>query len=163
CMESPQRAALIHAFFAEREATRVDGLAAEVQPREIRRAAVIGGGTMGVGILLCFANAGIPVQLLEVNEEALQRGLDRARSLYAASVARGSLGAEEMERRMGLISGVLDYAALGDADVVVEAVFESLEVKRKVIQHHMDAGLYPYTKRYLGTLRNHFSTIGVNG
>ncbi|WP_207884817.1 3-hydroxyacyl-CoA dehydrogenase NAD-binding domain-containing protein [Pseudomonas sp. 30_B] len=134
CMESPQRAALIHAFFAEREATRVDGLAAEVQPREIRRAAVIGGGTMGVGILLCFANAGIPVQLLEVNEEALQRGLDRARSLYAASVARGSLGAEEMERRMGLISGVLDYAALGDADVVVEAVFESLEVKRQVFE-----------------------------
>ncbi|MEP9319337.1 3-hydroxyacyl-CoA dehydrogenase NAD-binding domain-containing protein [Pseudomonas sp. LABIM340] len=134
CMESPQRAALIHAFFAEREAAKVDGLANEVRPGEIRRAAVIGGGTMGVGILLCFANAGIPVQLLEVNDEALQRGLDRARSLYAASVARGSLGAEEMERRLGLISGVLDYAALGNADVVVEAVFESLEVKREVFE-----------------------------
>ncbi|WP_152218827.1 3-hydroxyacyl-CoA dehydrogenase NAD-binding domain-containing protein [Pseudomonas sp. SCB32] len=134
CMESPQRAALIHAFFAEREAARVEGLAADVQAREIRRAAVIGGGTMGVGIVLCFANAGIPVQVLEVSEDALQRGLDRARSLYAASVARGSLSAEEMERRMGLISGVLDYAALGDADVVVEAVFESLEVKRHVFQ-----------------------------
>ncbi|WP_325434828.1 3-hydroxyacyl-CoA dehydrogenase NAD-binding domain-containing protein [Pseudomonas nitroreducens] len=134
CMESPQRAAQIHAFFAEREAAKVEGLAPETQPREVRSAAVIGGGTMGVGIVLCFANAGIPVQLLEVNDEALQRGLDRARSLYAASVARGSLGAEEMERRMGLISGVLDYAALGDVDVVVEAVFESLDVKRQVFE-----------------------------
>ncbi|MDH1071449.1 3-hydroxyacyl-CoA dehydrogenase NAD-binding domain-containing protein [Pseudomonas nitroreducens] len=134
CMESPQRAAQIHAFFAEREAAKVEGLGADVQPREVRRAAVIGGGTMGVGIVLCFANAGIPVQLLEVNDEALQRGLDRARSLYAASVARGSLGAEEMERRMGLISGVLDYAALGDVDLVVEAVFESLDVKRQVFE-----------------------------
>lgn len=142
CMESPQRAALIHAFFAEREAAKVDGLAADVQPRDIRRAAVIGGGTMGVGIVLCFANAGIPVQLLEVNDEALQRGLDRARNLYAASLARGSLGAEEMERRLGLISGVLDYAALGDADVVVEAVFESLEVKRQVFEQ-LDAHCKP--------------------
>ncbi|MCG8908397.1 3-hydroxyacyl-CoA dehydrogenase NAD-binding domain-containing protein [Pseudomonas sp. DP-17] len=142
CMESPQRAALIHAFFAEREAARVEGLPADVQPREIRRAAVVGGGTMGIGIALCFANAGLPVQLLEVSEEALQRGLDRARSLYAASVARGSLGAEEMERRMGLISGVLDYAALGDADVVVEAVFESLDVKRQVFER-LDAVCKP--------------------
>lgn len=142
CMQSPQRAALIHAFFAERDAAKVEGLASDVQPREIRRAAVIGGGTMGVGIVLCFANAGIPVQLLEVNEEALQRGLERARSLYAASVARGSLSAEEMERRMGLISGVLDYAALGDADVVVEAVFESLEVKRQVFEQ-LDAACKP--------------------
>ncbi len=142
CMESPQRAALIHAFFAEREAARVEGLAADVQPLEIRRAAVIGGGTMGVGIVLCFANAGIPVQLLEVSEDALQRGLDRARSLYAASVARGSLSAEDMDRRMGLISGVLDYAALGDADVVVEAVFESVDVKRQVFEQ-LDAHCKP--------------------
>lgn len=142
CMQSPQRAALIHAFFAEREAAKVEGLAPATQPREVRSAAVIGGGTMGVGIALCFANAGIPVQLLEVNDEALQRGLDRARSTYAASVARGSLGAEEMERRMGLISGVLDYAALGDADVVVEAVFESLDVKRQVFEQ-LDATCKP--------------------
>lgn len=142
CMESPQRAAQIHAFFAEREAAKVEGLAPETQPREVRSAAVIGGGTMGVGIVLCFANAGIPVQLLEVNDEALQRGLDRARSLYAASVARGSLAAEEMERRMGLISGVLDYAALGDVDVVVEAVFESLDVKRQVFEQ-LDAVCKP--------------------
>lgn len=142
CMESPQRAAQIHAFFAEREAAKVEGLVADVQPREVRSAAVIGGGTMGVGIVLCFANAGIPVKLLEVSDEALQRGLDRARSTYAASVARGSLSAEEMERRMGLISGVLDYAALGDADVVVEAVFESLDVKRQVFER-LDATCKP--------------------
>ncbi|WEJ72366.1 3-hydroxyacyl-CoA dehydrogenase NAD-binding domain-containing protein [Pseudomonas sp. PSE14] len=134
CMASPQRAAQIHAFFAERDAAKVEGLAADTQPRDVRSAAVIGGGTMGVGIVLCFANAGIPVKLLEVNDEALQRGLDRARSLYAASVARGSLSAEELERRMALISGVLDYAALGDVDVVVEAVFESLDVKRQVFE-----------------------------
>lgn len=134
CLESPQRAAMIHAFFAEREAAKVNGLSPQTQPREVRSAAVIGGGTMGVGIALCFANAGIPVKLLEVSDDALQRALDRARSLYAASVARGSLSADDLERRMGLIDGVLDYAALADVDMVVEAVFESLEVKRQVFE-----------------------------
>lgn len=134
CLESPQRAAMIHAFFAEREAAKVNGLSPQTQPREVRSAAVIGGGTMGVGIALCFANAGIPVKLLEVSDDALQRALDRAHGLYAASVARGSLSADELERRMGLIHGVLDYAALADVDMVVEAVFESLEVKRQVFE-----------------------------
>lgn len=82
CLESPQRAALIHAFFAEREAAKIAGLPAATPVREVRTAAVIGGGTMGVGIALCFANVGIPVKLLEVDQPALDRALQRARGTY---------------------------------------------------------------------------------
>ncbi|KAF1050927.1 MAG: Fatty acid oxidation complex subunit alpha [Stenotrophomonas maltophilia] len=142
CLASPQRAALVHAFFSEREAARVNGLPADITPRAIQRAAVIGGGTMGVGIALCFANAGLPVKLLEVDAAALQRGLDRARELYAASVARGSLSEAAMAERLALIEGVLDYSTLADVDVVVEAVFESLEVKRQVFEQ-LDAVCKP--------------------
>src|SRR5690606_15345363 len=91
CLDSPQRAALVHVFFAERQAGRIADLPAATQPRAITTAAVIGGGTMGVGIALCFANAGVPVKLLEVGDEALQRALQRARDTYATSVKRGSL------------------------------------------------------------------------
>ncbi len=142
CLNSPQRAALVHAFFAERQASRIADLPADVQPRAVDTAAVIGGGTMGVGIALCFANAGVPVKLLEINEEALQRGLQRARDTYAASVKRGSLTPEAMEERLQLIDGVIDYAALADVDLVVEAVFEDMAVKRQVFEQ-LDAVCKP--------------------
>lgn len=103
---------------------------------------MIGGGTMGVGIALSFANAGVPVKLLEINDEALQRGLQRARETYAASVKRGSLTEDAMEQRLALIAGVTDYGALADADVVVEAVFEEMGVKQQVFEQ-LDAVCKP--------------------
>ncbi|PWU29881.1 3-hydroxyacyl-CoA dehydrogenase [Pseudomonas sp. RW407] len=142
CLASPQRAALIHAFFAEREAAKIAGLPTDTPVREVRMAAVIGGGTMGVGIALCFANVGIPVKLLEVDGAALDRALQRARATCQASVERGSLTVEAMEKRLGLIQGVLDYAALAEVDLVIEAVFESLDVKRQVFER-LDAVCKP--------------------
>jgi len=142
CLNSPQRAALVHAFFAERQAAKIADLPVDTRPREIRTAAVIGGGTMGVGIALCFANAGVPVKLLEVGDEALQRALQRARDTYATSVKRGSLSEAAMVQRLALIEGITDYAALVDADLVVEAVFEDMAVKQQVFEH-LDAVCKP--------------------
>jgi 3-hydroxyacyl-CoA dehydrogenase len=132
CRDSPQRRALVHVFFAEREARRIPGLPADVQPLPIRTAAVIGAGTMGGGIAMNFANAGIAVAVLEVNPEALERGLAVVRRNYATSVARGSLGQARADAALALISGVTDYAALAAADIVIEAVFEDLKVKQQV-------------------------------
>ncbi len=142
CLQSPQRAALVHSFFAERQAGKIADLPADVKPRAVKSAAVIGGGTMGVGIALCFANAGIPVKLLEINEEALGRALQRARDTYGASVKRGSLTEEAMEQRLKRVEGVTDYAALADVDLVIEAVFEEMDVKRQVFER-LDAVCKP--------------------
>lgn len=142
CLNSPQRAALVHAFFAERQAAKIADLPVDTRPREIRTAAVIGGGTMGVGIALCFANAGVPVKLLEVGDEALQRALQRARDTYATSVKRGSLSEAAMVQRLALIEGITDYAALADVDLVVEAVFEDMAVKQQVFER-LDAVCKP--------------------
>jgi len=142
CLNSPQRAALVHAFFAERQAAKIADLPVDTRPREIRTAAVIGGGTMGVGIALCFANAGVPVKLLEVGNEALQRALQRARDTYATSVKRGSLSEAAMVQRLALIEGITDYAALADVDLVVEAVFEDMAVKQQVFER-LDAVCKP--------------------
>ena len=132
CRDSPQRRALVHVFFAEREARRIPGLPADVQPLPIRTAAVIGAGTMGGGIAMNFANAGIPVVVLEVNQEALERGLAAVRRNYATSVTRGSLTQARADAALALIQGVTDYAAVGNADIVIEAVFEDLKVKQEV-------------------------------
>ena len=142
CLNSPQRAALVHAFFAERQASKIADLPADIRPREIANAAVIGGGTMGVGIALCFANAGVPVKLLEVSGEALQRALQRARDTYSVSVQRGSLNEADMQQRLALIEGITDYAALADVDLVVEAVFEDMAVKQQVFER-LDAVCKP--------------------
>jgi 3-hydroxyacyl-CoA dehydrogenase len=142
CLQSPQRAALVHSFFAERQAGKIADLPADVKPRAVKSAAVIGGGTMGVGIALCFANAGIPVKLLEINEEALGRALQRARDTYGASVKRGSLTEAAMEQRLKRVEGVTDYAALADVDLVIEAVFEEMDVKRQVFER-LDAVCKP--------------------
>jgi 3-hydroxyacyl-CoA dehydrogenase len=132
CRDSPQRQALTHVFFAEREARRIPGLPADTQPLPIRTAAVVGAGTMGGGIAMNFANAGIPVTLLEVSEEALERGLSVIRKNYSASVARGSLSQARAGEALALIRGVNDYQAMVGADIVIEAVFEDLKVKREV-------------------------------
>lgn len=132
CRASPQRKALVHVFQAEREARKIPGIAADVKALPIRKAAVIGAGTMGGGIAMTFANAGIPVTLLEVSREPLERGLGLIRKNYAASVARGSLTQEQMDRALSLIQGATEYEALTAADIVIEAVFEDLNVKKEV-------------------------------
>jgi 3-hydroxyacyl-CoA dehydrogenase len=132
CRDSPQRAALVHVFFAEREARRIPDLPPQVAPLPIRQAAVIGAGTMGGGIAMNFANAGIPVRVLEQSAEALERGLGIIRKNYAGSVSRGTLPSARAERAIGLIQGVSDYGQLGEPDIVIEAVFEDLSVKQQV-------------------------------
>lgn len=134
CLASEQRAALVHGFFAERQCAHIDDLPKDTPVRAIERVGVIGGGTMGVGIALSFVSAGIAVMLMEVDEPALQRALQRARETCEASVARGSLSPAVMEQRLALLHGGVDYRELATADLVIEAVFESLEVKRQVFE-----------------------------
>lgn len=129
---SPQSKALRHVFFAEREAAKVPGLDPTLAPRPIRQAAVIGAGTMGGGIAMCFANAGIPVLLLDMNAAGLEKGLATLAKNYANSVKRGSLTQADMDRRVSLIRGSVSYDDLHDADIVIEAVFEDMEIKRQV-------------------------------
>ncbi len=131
---SPQAAALRHAFLGEREVAKVPGLASDIAARAVKQVAVIGAGTMGGGIAMCFANAGFPVRLLEVDAQALERGLGFVRNNYAATAARGGLSQAEMDKRLSLISPTLSYADLAEVDLIVEAVFEDLDVKRKVFE-----------------------------
>lgn len=126
--------ALRHAFFAERAAGKVKDVPEDTPVRPIRQAAVIGAGTMGGGIAMSFANAGIPVKVLEVSQEAIDRGFGIIRGNYAATVAKGRLTQEAMDRRMALLTGVLSYDELADADLVVEAVFEEMPVKQEVFR-----------------------------
>jgi 3-hydroxyacyl-CoA dehydrogenase len=121
-----------HVFFAEREAAKVPDMPDATRPRPIALGAVIGAGTMGSGIAMCFANAGIPVTIVETGRDLLQKGLDRVAANYRTTVSRGGLAADEMERRMGLITGATELEALGGADVVIEAVFEEMDVKKRV-------------------------------
>jgi 3-hydroxyacyl-CoA dehydrogenase len=120
-----------HIFFAEREAAKVPDIAT-AKAHDIKRAAVIGAGTMGGGIAMCFANAGIPVTVVETSAEALARGLDAVTKNYRNTAARGALAAGELEARIGRITGTTDIAAVADADIVIEAVFEDMDVKREV-------------------------------
>ncbi|MFJ3054067.1 3-hydroxyacyl-CoA dehydrogenase NAD-binding domain-containing protein [Pseudomonas nitroreducens] len=132
--DSAQSAALRHLFFAEREAGRIPGIDPDIALRPITKVAVIGAGTMGGGIAMNFANAGIPVVVLEQKAEALEHGLANVRRNYETSVKRGSLSADQLERRMSLLVGTLDYADIADADLVIEAVFEKLEIKQQVFR-----------------------------
>ena len=122
----------VHVFFAERETRRVPGLPADTQARAVRKAGVIGAGTMGGGIAICFANAAIPVTVVDASREALDRGLAGIDRNYESMVKRGRLSAADKTHRMSLISSSLDYAALQDADVVIEAVFESMPLKKEI-------------------------------
>ena len=131
-VKDPTSKALRHLFFAEREAARVPGIGKDVKARAIARAAVIGAGTMGGGIAMCFAQAGIPVTLIEVKEEALAAGLARIRANYATSVKRGSLSQETMDRHLGFITGAVGMDAAADADIIVEAAFEDMGVKAEI-------------------------------
>src|SRR5215469_10817548 len=121
-----------HVFFAEREAAKVPDMPDAAKPRSIAQGAVIGAGTMGGGIAMCFANAGIPVTIVETGRDLLQKGLDRVAANYRTSISRGGLDAGEMDRRMGLITGVTELDAIAGADVVIEAVFEEMDIKKRV-------------------------------
>ncbi|UDF32770.1 UNVERIFIED_ORG: enoyl-CoA hydratase/isomerase family protein (plasmid) [Roseateles sp. XES5] len=130
---SEQAAALRHAFFAERAAPRPPELAG-ITPREIRSAAVIGGGTMGAGIAAALRDAGLPVVLIERDATAVERGLANVRAIYDGSVKRGRLTQEAADQRMAGVTGGDDYGLLADTDLVIEAVFEDLAVKRAVFE-----------------------------
>jgi len=132
CMASPQSKGQIHAFFAEREATKIPDVPPGTPARKIERAAVIGAGTMGGGIAMNFANAGIPVTVVEMSQEALDRGLAVVKKNYAGTVEKGRLSQADMDKRMGLITGTLDRGAIREADIVIEAVFEEMAVKKDV-------------------------------
>ena len=132
CMQSPQSAALRHMFFAEREAAKVHGLSRDTPLREVNKVAVIGAGTMGSGIAMNFANAGMQVVLLEVDGEALVRGLDIIDRNYQGGVKRGKLTEDKALECRNRITGTTDYDSLADADLVVEAVFENLELKQQI-------------------------------
>lgn len=134
CMDSPQSAAMRHLFFAERLAAKVEGLAKDTPRRSIESVGIIGGGTMGGGIAMSFANAGIPVTMIEISEEALERGLAIVEKNYAGSVKRGKLTEEQAAASRSLIVGSVDYASLADVDLVIEAVFEDPELKKTIFR-----------------------------
>jgi 3-hydroxyacyl-CoA dehydrogenase len=124
--------ALRYAFFAERKAGKVENLPAETKTRLIARAAVIGGGTMGSGIATCFINAGIPVTVIEDNQDALSRGLDRIKTIFNDAVRRGRSSPEARDKQLALLGGSLKLEATADADIVVEAVFEEMSIKKDI-------------------------------
>ncbi|WP_336727117.1 3-hydroxyacyl-CoA dehydrogenase NAD-binding domain-containing protein [Achromobacter ruhlandii] len=131
CLDSPQRAGLIHAFFAERETAKIPELK-QAKPRRLDSVGVIGGGTMGAGIAVAVLDAGLPVVMVEQDEAALARGRQRVEHVYDLLVGKGRMSADERAARLARFTGATDYAALGEADLIIEAVFEDMDVKRAV-------------------------------
>jgi len=129
---SEQAKALRYAFFAEREAGKIPDIDSTIKPRPVRNAVVIGAGTMGGGIAMCFADAGIPVRILENSVDALDKGLARVEQNYQDMVQKGRIRAEDKVKRMGLISKAAGYDAIGDADIVIEAAFEEMAIKKEI-------------------------------
>lgn len=141
-LASPESAALRHVFFAEREAARVEGLPADTPRRPVAAVGIVGAGTMGGGIAMSFANAGIPVTIVEVTDEALQRGLGVCRSNYRRSAEKGRITAAQVEANMNRIRGSTSYDDLAAADLVIEAVFEDPDLKQQVFRQ-LDAVCKP--------------------
>ena len=133
-MTTPESKALRHAFFGERAASKIPDVPEDTPQRKIEKVAVIGAGTMGGGISMNFLNAGIPVTILEMKQEALDRGIGVMRKNYESQVKRGKLKADKYEQRMALLKTTLSYDDIKDADLVIEAVFEELGVKEKVFK-----------------------------
>lgn len=129
---SPQSRALRHIFAAEREALNVAGVGADVRPRDVRRVAIVGPGTMGRGIACCFQNAGIPVILIGRSDDSLASAVKAIWKIHEANVKRGGITADEMERRMALLTTATSYEAVADVDLVIEAVTEELNVKKDI-------------------------------
>jgi 3-hydroxyacyl-CoA dehydrogenase len=154
--ETVESKALRHAFFAERAASKIPDVPSDTPVRAIARAAVVGAGTMGGGIAMSFANAGIPVTILEMKQEALDKGLATIRKNYDSSVKKGKLTAEKLEQRMSLITGTLSYDDIAQADIVIEAVFEEMGVKAEVFRQ-LDKVMKPGA-----ILASNTSTLDVN-
>jgi 3-hydroxyacyl-CoA dehydrogenase len=131
-MGGTQSAAQRHLFFAERQAAKIDGIASDIALRPIRRVGVIGAGTMGGGISMNFLSAGIPVTIVEMQQEALDRGTGVIRKNYEASAAKGRLKPDQVEAAMHLLTPTLDFSALADCDLVIEAVYENMDVKKDI-------------------------------
>lgn len=134
CLYGPQSKALIHGFFGERTVGKIPGLSKDVKTYEIKRAAVVGAGTMGGGITMTYANAGIPVTVKETTQEALDRGLTNIRKNCANTVSKGRLSQAQMDARLALITPQLGYGGFEQADIIVEAVFENMDVKKSVFR-----------------------------
>jgi 3-hydroxyacyl-CoA dehydrogenase len=133
-VDSPESKALRHMFFAERQTAKIPDVPEDTPVREIRKAAVIGAGTMGGGIAMSFANAGIPVTLVDTTQDALIKGLSRIKGNYAATVSKGRLAQSDMDKRVGLIQGTINLGQAADADIVIEAVFERMDVKKDMFR-----------------------------
>ena len=155
-MLTPESRALRHLFVAERAASKIPDVPEDTPRREIKSVAVIGAGTMGGGISMNFLNAGIPVKILEMKQEALDKGLGIIRKNYESQVKRGKLKQDKYDQRMALLSTTLDYSDLKDADMVIEAVFEEMGVKQKVFEK-LDEVMKPGA-----ILASNTSTLDVN-
>jgi 3-hydroxyacyl-CoA dehydrogenase len=131
-MSGTQAKAQQYFFFAERKAAKIDDIPEDTKPRDIRKVGVIGAGTMGGGISMNFLTAGIPVTIVEMDRQALDRGTGLMRKNYEASAAKGRFTTEQVEKAMGLLTPTLDFDALGDCDLIIEAVYENMDVKKEV-------------------------------
>src|SRR3954452_15637271 len=131
-MSGEQSAAQRYFFFAERKAAKIEGLPENTEPRPVRKVGVIGAGTMGGGISMNFLSAGIPVTIVEMGQDALDRGTGVMLRNYEASAAKGKLTPEQVGKAMGLLNPTLDFNALADCDLIIEAVYETMEVKKEV-------------------------------
>jgi 3-hydroxyacyl-CoA dehydrogenase len=132
CMQNSQAKAMQHVFFAERKAANVPNLDKSVSKRDIKSVAIIGAGTMGGGIAMNFLNVGIPVTVLEMQQDALDRGVGVIRKNYENTASKGKLTLEQVQQRMAMLKPTLAYADVGDADLVIEAVFETMAIKKDV-------------------------------
>ena len=131
-MSGSQSRAQQYFFFAERKASKIDGIPDDTRPRDIKRVGMIGAGTMGGGISMNFLSAGIPVTIVEMQQDALDRGTGLMRKNYEATAAKGRMTPEQVEAAMRALTPTLDFAALADCDLIIEAVFEQMEVKKKI-------------------------------
>ena len=134
CLLHPQREAMIHIFFGERAASKISDVPKDTKIKDIKKAGIIGSGTMGGGIAMCFANAGIPVHIIDQDEENLKRGVSVIEKNYDFMVNKGRLTAEQKDGVFGLVTSSLDYKDVSDCDIVIEAVYENLELKHEIFK-----------------------------
>ena len=135
CLMHPQREAMIHIFFGERAASKISDVPADTPSMDIKKAGIIGSGTMGGGIAMCFANAGIPVHIIDQDEENLKRGLSVIEKNYDFMVGKGRMTPEQKDMVFGLISSSLEYKDLHDVDIAIEAVYENLDLKLEIFKN----------------------------
>jgi 3-hydroxyacyl-CoA dehydrogenase len=134
CLLHPQREAMIHMFFGERAASKISDVPKDTKVMDIKKAGIIGSGTMGGGIAMCFANAGIPVHIIDQDQDNLARGISVIEKNYDFMVGRGKLTQDQKDAVFGLVSSSLDYKDVSDCDIVIEAVYENLELKHEIFK-----------------------------